>query len=94
MIPPDAASRLRLTLPDQPLPTQPTTPAQKLADALSDLVPGQRILAEIQALLPNGTYRAVVGQREVTLALPFSAKTGDALELEGIEQPDSYTFRA
>jgi len=85
MIPPDAASRLRLTLPDQPLPTQPTTPAQKLADALSDLVPGQRILAEIQALLPNGTYRAVVGQRDVTLALPFSAKAGDSLELEVVD---------
>jgi len=85
MIPPDAASRLRLTLPEQPQPTQPTPPAQRLTDVLSDLVPGQRLLAEIQALLPNGTYRAVVGQRDVTLALPFSAKAGDTLELEVLE---------
>ncbi|OQA33326.1 MAG: Flagellar hook-length control protein FliK [Betaproteobacteria bacterium ADurb.Bin341] len=85
MIPPDAASRLRLTLPDQPLPTQPVPATQKLADALGELVPGQRLLAQIQSLLPNGTYRAVVGQREITLALPFSAKNGDVLELEVTE---------
>ena len=39
-------------------------------------------MAEIQAMLPNGSYRAVVAQREITLALPFSAKSGDSLELE------------
>lgn len=85
MIPADVASRLRLVLPDQPAPAQPATPAGKLGDALSDLVPGQRIMAEIQALLPNGTYRALVAQREITLALPFSAKPGDSLELEVVE---------
>lgn len=42
-------------------------------------------MAEIQALLPNGAYRAVVAQREITLALPFSAKEGDSLELEVVE---------
>lgn len=36
-------------------------------------------IAEIQAMLPNGTYRAIINQRNVTLALPFSAKTGDSL---------------
>ncbi|NTV69450.1 MAG: flagellar hook-length control protein FliK [Azonexaceae bacterium] len=36
-------------------------------------------------MLPNGTYRAVVAQREITLALPFSAKAGDTLELEVAE---------
>lgn len=82
MIPPDAASRLRLSIADQPLPTQPVQPAQKVAEALSDLVPGQRVMAQIQGLMPNGTYRALVGQRDVTLALPFSAKPGDSLELE------------
>ncbi len=92
MIPPDAASRLRLTLPDQPLPTQPVPAAQKLADALGELVPGQRLLAQIQSLLPNGTYRAVVGQREITLALPFSAKSGDVLELEVTETKGRVTL--
>lgn len=89
MIPPDVASSLRLILPDPQTAanaqTQPVTPAQQIADVLSNLVPGQRILAEIQALLPNGNYRAVVAQRDVTLALPFSAKPGDSLELEVTE---------
>lgn len=85
MIPADVASRLRLTVQDQPAATQPATPVKNLGDVLSDLVPGQRIMAEIQAMLPNGSYRAVVAQREITLALPFSAKAGDSLELEVVD---------
>lgn len=85
MIPVEVGNRLRLTLPDLPQAPQPVQSAQQVSDVLSDLVPGQRILAEIQALLPNGTYRAVVGQRDITLALPFSAKSGDSLELEVTE---------
>ncbi len=89
MIPPDVASSLRLVLPDtsalQSQQTAPVPAAQRVADVLSNAVPGQRILAEVQAMLPNGTYRAVVAQREITLALPFSAKAGDTLELEVAE---------
>lgn len=59
-----------------------TAPVKNIADALADFTPGQKIMAEIQAMLPNGAYRALVGQRELTLALPFSAKAGDTLELE------------
>jgi hypothetical protein len=80
---------LRLIQPDQRAlsdqQNQPVIPAQRIADVLSDAIPGQRIMAEIQALLPNGTYRALVAQREITLALPFSAKPGDSLELEVVE---------
>ena len=36
-------------------------------------------------MLPNGTYRAMINQRNVTLALPFSAKSGDSLELQVTE---------
>lgn len=86
MIPADVASRLRLVTTDaSTAAAQPVVPTKQLTDVLSDLVPGQRVLAEVQALLPNGTYRAVIAQREITLALPFSAKTGDALELEVVE---------
>jgi hypothetical protein len=85
MIPVDVASRLKLAVPDQPAATQPVTPAKNLADVLSDLIPGQRVMAEIQSMLPNGAYRALVNQREITLALPFSAKAGDSLELEVVE---------
>jgi hypothetical protein len=95
MIPPDVANNLRLIVPDPQInnaQTQPVTRTQAIADVLSDLAPGQRILAEIQALLPNGTYRAVVAQRDVTLALPFSAKPGDSLELEVTESNGKLTL--
>lgn len=82
MIPADVVSRLRLA---NDLVSQPVAPTQKLTDALSDFVPGQRVMATIQALLPNGTYRAMIAQRDITLALPFAAKTGDALELEVVD---------
>lgn len=85
MIPADVASRLRLAVQDQPTAPQPASPVKNLGDVLSDLVPGQRIMAEIQAMLPNGSYRAVVAQRDITLALPFSAKAGDSLELEVVD---------
>ena len=98
MIPPDVASSLRMLLPDQQAltsstpQTQPVAPPQRIADALSNFVPGQRLMAEIQSMLPNGTYRAVVGQREITLALPFSAKAGDSLELEVKESDGKLTL--
>lgn len=97
MIPPDVASALRTTLADsssaqQSQQTQPVSPTQRIADVLSNLVPGQRIFAEIQALLPNGSYRALVAQRDVTLALPFAAKPGDSLELEVAESDGKLTL--
>lgn len=82
MIPADVVSRLQLTA-DAAVTRVPAT--QQVSDALSDLAPGQRVLAEIQALLPNGAYRALINQRDVTLALPFSAKAGDSLELEVVD---------
>lgn len=85
MIPTDVASRLRLAVQEQPTAPQALAPAKSLTDVLSNLVPGQRVMAEIMALLPNGSYRALVAQREITLALPFSAKAGDSLELEVVD---------
>lgn len=82
MIPSDLVNLPRVRL-DAAI--QPVSPSQAVSDLLSELVPGQRILADIQAALPNGTYRAMIAQREVTLALPFSAKSGDSLEMEVVE---------
>ena len=82
MIPSDVATRLQLTA-DAAVARAPTV--QQVSDALADLVPGQRVLAEITSRLPTGAYRALINQRDVTLALPFSAKAGDALELEVVE---------
>ena len=82
MIPADVASRLQVSA-DAAL--RPVAPAQEIADKLSGLVAGQKVMAEIQAMLPNGTYRAMINQRNITLALPFAAKSGDSLELQVTE---------
>ncbi|MDD2883482.1 MAG: flagellar hook-length control protein FliK [Dechloromonas sp.] len=92
MIPADIASNVKLLTQDLPAPVQPAQPARQINDALSQLSAGQRIMAEIQSLLPNGMYRAVVAQRELTLALPFSAKPGDTLELEVVESDGKLTL--
>lgn len=89
LIPPDVITRLQI---QDDLVSAPTAPLDKLKDALSDLVPGQRVLAEIKALLPNGTYRATVAQRDVILSLPGSAKSGDTVELEVIENEGKIAF--
>jgi len=78
MIPADVASRMQVSA-DAAL--RQVAPAQEITDKLSGLVAGQKVMAEIQSLLPNGTYRAMINQRSITLALPFSAKSGDSLEL-------------
>lgn len=89
MIPPDVASRLQANA-DTAL--RPVAPTQEITDKLSGLVSGQRVMAEIQALLPNGTYRALINQRNITLALPFAAKSGDSLELQVTESDGKQTL--
>ena len=71
---------------------RPALPTQEITDKLSGLVAGQRLLAEIESLMPNGTYRALINQRVVTLALPFAAKSGDAIELEVAESDGKLTL--
>lgn len=70
----------------------PARPSQKVSDSLSDFQPGQRLVATIQSQLANGTYRAVIAQRDVTLALPFSAKPGDQFKLEVVDTRGRVAF--
>ena len=74
------------------LPLRSALPTLEITDKLPGLIAGQRLLAQIEALLPNGTYRAVISQRAVTLALPFAAKSGDAIELEVAESNGRLTL--
>ena len=92
MIPADLASRLRQVAQDLPAPVQPAPTAQKVADVLSEFPWASGVMAQIQALLPNGSYRAIVGQRDLTLALPFAAKPGDTIELEVVENNGKLTL--
>ncbi|MBN8512973.1 MULTISPECIES: flagellar hook-length control protein FliK [unclassified Candidatus Accumulibacter] len=89
MIVPEVTARVQ---PSADLALRPTLPAQEITDKLPGLAAGQRLLAEVQALLPNGTYRALINQRSVTLALPFAAKSGDAIELEVSESNGKLTL--
>jgi flagellar hook-length control protein FliK len=89
MIVPEISTRIQ---PSADLALRPTPPAQEITDKLPGLAAGQRLLAEVQALLPNGTYRALINQRSVTLALPFAAKSGDAIELEVSESKGKLTL--
>ena len=89
MIPADVASRLQVTS-DAAL--RPVAATQEISDKLAGLAAGQKVMAEVQALLPNGTYRALINQRNITLALPFSAKAGDSLELQVTETDGKLAF--
>ena len=71
MIQADVSSRLQLPA---ELNLRPALPAQEITDKLGGLVAGQRLLAEIQALMPNGTYRALINQRSVTLSISGTAR--------------------
>lgn len=86
---PDVLTRLRPTV---DLTVQPVAPNKEVSEALSRLSAGQRVFAEILTALPNGTYRAVVNQRDLVLSLPFSAKAGDSLELEVVDSDGRVAF--
>lgn len=86
---PDTLTRLRPTV---DLTVQPVAPNKEVSEALSRLSAGQRVFAEILTALPNGTYRAVVNQRDLVLSLPFSAKAGDSLELEVVDSDGRVAF--
>src|SRR5690349_20164977 len=89
MLPTNSIQTTRLNA--EELPQAPRASTQVL-DVLSEYVPGQKMIAQIQFQLANGAYRATIGQRDVTLALPFSAKAGDALELEVVETEGRIAF--
>ena len=89
MLPTAPLPNTRLTVEDFPQPVRAST---KIMDVLSEFIPGQKLVAQIQFQLANGAYRATIAQRDVTLALPFSAKPGDSLELDVVETEGRIAF--
>lgn len=83
LIPPDAAVRLRMQTETN---LSPVAPLKGLPAELPDLRPGQTFIARIQQPLPENTYRALVGGKEITLSLPDTVKTGDTLELVVVDR--------
>ena len=78
MIPSDLAARLRLM--NDSL-VQPLAPVREVSSDLPEFQVGQRFVARVEAALPDGTFRAIVAGKGLTLALPQSAKPGDTLDL-------------
>ncbi|MDR1662343.1 MAG: flagellar hook-length control protein FliK [Azoarcus sp.] len=85
MIPADLAARLRFlheaSLFEASPPVAGLQRARDIQAQLQDLAPGQRFFATLQRTLPDGTFRALVAGRQITLALNASAQPGDTLEL-------------
>jgi len=83
MIPSDLVARLRVMMEAA---VQPLSVVRELPSDLPPYSPGQRFSANIQSVLPDGTFRAIVAGRTVTLSLPQSAMAGDTLELVVIDR--------
>ncbi len=78
MIPSDLAARLRVLTEAA---VQPLNAVREIASDLPEFSRGQRFTAKVEAVLPDGTLKAVVAGRTLTLSLPQTAKAGDALDL-------------
>lgn len=78
MIPADLASRLRVLIDSE---IKSLVPVKEVPSDLPDLEAGQRFSARVESPLPDGTFRALVAGRTVTLSMAGSAKSGDVLEL-------------
>lgn len=78
MIPNDLVARLRLLTEST---VNPVAAVHGITGELPELPVGQRFQARIEQILPDGTFRAVVADRHLTLALDESARPGDTLDL-------------
>lgn len=83
MIPPDIAIRLRM---QTEAALSPIASVHEVSSDLANLQTGQTFQARIEQPLPDNTFRALVGGKEITLALPESVKTGDLLELVVVDR--------
>ena len=50
-------------------------------EALHDLLLGEQVRAQVEAALPDGTFRVAVKNQSLLLRLPFPAQAGDVLQL-------------
>jgi hypothetical protein len=83
MIPSDLASRLRSMTESA---VQPLAQVGELPSELPEFQSGQRFTATIQSSQPDGTYRALVAGRTITLSLPQGAAAGESLDLVMVDR--------
>jgi hypothetical protein len=61
-------------------------PVRGIPAGLPEFQPGQAFTARIQEVLPDNTYKALIGGRQLTLQLPEGASPGDVLELTVVDR--------
>lgn len=83
MIPGDLASRLRLLAESA---VNPLAAVRGIPQDLPEHESGQRFTARIVARQADGNYRALVGDRPVTLSMQTPAQPGDVLDLVIVER--------
>lgn len=85
MIPGDLAARLRMLTEasffDSEPPVQGVARVREVQSRLAQLMPGQQVTANIQRVLPDGAFQAVIAGRSYTLALNHAAQAGDSVEI-------------
>lgn len=60
--------------------------------ALSDLMPGDTVRAQIEAAMPEGTFRVAIRNQPFILRLPFKAQAGDTLQLSVVTREPQIKF--
>ena len=78
MIPADLAARLRVLAETA---VQPLSAVRELPSDPPPLSRGQHFQARIESALPDGTFKAIVAGKSVTLSLSQAVTVGDTLEL-------------
>lgn len=89
LIPSDAALRMRLQA--EAL-VHPVAPVTEILGDLPELRQGQQFTARIVEALPQGTYKALVADKEITLSLSEGARVGDTLELVVVDRSSKSLF--
>lgn len=64
----------------------PVRPVAEIPADLPDLKTGQAFRAQIQEVLPENTYKALVAGKSLTLSLAAGAKAGDTLDLVVVDR--------
>lgn len=68
-------------------PVSRVTPA-----ALRELLLGEQVRAQVEAALPDGTFRVAVKNQSLLLRLPFHAQSGDVLHLNVVARDPQLRF--
>ncbi|MDH5480704.1 MAG: flagellar hook-length control protein FliK [Nitrosomonas sp.] len=73
-------------------PVSPVTAIPNLQSSLPDFTQGQKYQALVEAQLPNGSSKVLIGDKLLQMRLPENIQTGDQLELVFISRESKLKF--